>query len=176
MTVSLEMLHLRPVHAGLLADLFGRIALDSLASRFHPHPFTPADATRICNHIGQDRYLALQVDDRFFAYGMLRGWDEGFSVPSLGIYVAPELRGSGASRLMMEHLHLIARLSGAEKIRLKVYPENLPAYKLYMSLGYCFPDPAGQAEQILGILDLSAAADHDRLSSMTDSNSNGDGS
>ena len=96
----------------------------------------------------------MRVDDRFQAYGMLRGWDEGFSVPSLGIYVAQELRGSGAARLMMEHLHVTARLSGAKRIRLKVYPDNLPAYKLYVSLGYQFPDPPGDEDQLVGILEV----------------------
>lgn len=159
MTISAEMLHLRPVHVALLANLFARIAADPLSRRFHPHPFTAHDADRICNHRGQDRFLALRVEDRLLAYGMLRGWDEGFSIPSLGIYVAPELRGSGAARLMMEHLHLIARLSGAERIRLKVYQDNLAAYKLYVSFGYCFPDPAGPDGQRIGILDLSANGD-----------------
>ncbi len=154
MTVKPEILHLRPAHAALLADLFARIAADPLSSRFHPHPFTTIEADRICNYSGQDKYLALRVDDRLLAYGMLRGWDTGFLVPSLGIYVAPELRGSGAARLLMEQLHQTARLSGAKRIRLKVYPDNLPAYKLYVSLGYHFSDPAGQDSQIVGMLEL----------------------
>ena len=150
----MEILHLRPVHATPLAEFFARIAADPVSSHFHPHPFTTTEADRICNHSGQDRYLALRVDDRFLAYGMLRGWDEGYAVPSLGIYVAPELRGSGAARLMMEHLHLTARLSGAKRIRLKVYPDNLPAHRLYVSLGYQFPDPAGQEGQLVGFIEV----------------------
>ncbi|WP_424578938.1 GNAT family N-acetyltransferase [Bradyrhizobium sp. USDA 241] len=150
----MEILVLRPDYAPMLTELFGRIAADPLGGHFHPHPFTAAEADRICNYGGRDRYLALRVNNQFLAYGMLRGWDEGFSVPSLGIYVAQELRGSGASRLMMEHLHLTARLSGAKRIRLKVYPENVSACKLYVSLGYQFSDPVAEAEQLVGFLEL----------------------
>ncbi|MBR1133267.1 GNAT family N-acetyltransferase [Bradyrhizobium iriomotense] len=158
MTVILEVLHLKPDHTLLLTELFSRIAADPLSNRFHPHPFTATEADRICHYGGRDRYLALRIDDQLSAYCMLRGWDEGFSVPSLGIYVAPELRGSGAARLMMQHLHLTARLSGAERIRLKVYADNLSAYKLYASLGYCFSDPADNTGQLVGIFDLSRSA------------------
>jgi GNAT superfamily N-acetyltransferase len=154
MTVRLEILHLGPDHVELLAELFARIVTDPLSSRFHPHPFSTPEAERICHYRGQDRYLVLRVDDRFQAYGMLRGWDQGFSVPSLGIYVAPECRGLGASRVMMEHLHLTARLSGVKRICLKVYPDNLSAYKLYVSLGYHFAEPASQESQLVGVLEV----------------------
>jgi ribosomal protein S18 acetylase RimI-like enzyme len=154
-TVSLEIIRLRPEHADMLAELFAGIAVDPLSSRFHPHPFTKEEAHRICKHSGQDVYQALLVDGcRLLAYGMLRGWDEGFTVPSLGIYVASELRGSGAARLMMEHLHLTAHLSGAQQIRLKVYPENQAAYRLYASLGYQFSEQASPEGQLIGILEL----------------------
>lgn len=154
MTVSVEIVTLRPTHVPLLVELFARIANDPRAIRFHPHPFTTAEAERICHHGGHDKYLALLVDDRFVAYGMLRGWDEGFSVPSLGIYVAPELHGSGAARHMMNHLHLTARLSGAKCIRLKVYADNLTAYKLYVSMGYDFSGAADQGGQLVGVCDV----------------------
>jgi len=151
----LEIIVLRPDHVTLLAELFARISADPLSGRFHPHPFSGAEADRICNHQGHDRYLALRANDRFLAYGMLRGWDEGFSVPSLGIYVAPELRGSGASRLITEHLHLPARLSCAMRIPVRVYSENVSAYNFYLSLGYRFSDPVGEAGQLVGFLELS---------------------
>ncbi|MGY3581606.1 ribosomal-protein-alanine N-acetyltransferase [Bradyrhizobium sp. USDA 4341] len=153
MTANLEIINPRPGHTLLLADLFAVIAADPLSRRFHPHPFTPAEAARICSYRGKDRYLVLRADDRFLGYGMLRGWDAGFSVPSLGIYVVPELRTTGAARLLMEHLHLTARLSGAKQVRLKVYPDNIAAHRLYLALGYCFSD-LHDTDQLVGILEL----------------------
>ncbi|NGZ08154.1 MAG: GNAT family N-acetyltransferase [Nitrospira sp. LK70] len=156
MTASTELLQLRPEHGPMLLDLFSIIAADPESRHFHPHPFTAVEADRICGHGGLDRYFALKVNDRLLAYGMLRGWDEGFLVPSIGIYVAPELRGSGAAQLMMQFMHLTARLSGAKQIRLKVYPSNQVAFAFYTSLGYRFPKQGGQDVQLVGTLDLWA--------------------
>lgn len=151
MTASVELLQLRPEHGPMLADFFSVVSADPNSAHFHPHPFTAAEADRICGYSGLDRYLSLKVNDRFLAYGMLRGWDEGFVVPSLGIYVAPELRGTGSARLLMQHLHLIARLSGAKQVRLKVYPENTIAYRLYQSMGYVFTE-SEDSIQLVGVL------------------------
>ena len=154
MTVSLEIVCLVPAHTVALGHFFARVAGDPKSSQFHPHPFSDSEAERICSLVGNDKYVALSSDGDFLGYGMLRGWDEGFSIPSLGIYVAPELRGTGAARLMMQHLHLIARLAGATQVRLKVYRENFSAYRLYESMGYLFTDSNEHGDQLVGILSL----------------------
>lgn len=149
---SVEITRLQPPHSELLSELFERIRVDPASTFFHPHEFTVSEAYRICNLAGQDHYLALRVDEQFLAYGMLRGWDEGFATPTLGIYVSPALRGTGAARVMMEFMHLDARLAGASRIRLKVYSSNVPAHRLYISLGYEFADAEG--EQLVGVVNL----------------------
>jgi ribosomal protein S18 acetylase RimI-like enzyme len=83
---------------------------------------------------------------------MLRGWDEGYEVPSLGIAVLASARGTGLGRTFMQFLHSAARLQGAPRVRLKVYPENAAAWRLYESLGYCF-EP-GADHQLLGIYEF----------------------
>lgn len=153
MTVAVDILCLAPPHAVALGRFFVRVADDPKSSHFHPHPFTVLEAKRICNYVGNDKYVGLQCDGDFFGYGMLRGWDEGFLVPSLGIYISPEFHGTGAARLLMQHLHLIARLSGATQVRLKVYRENGSAYRLYESLGYIFTD-SDESAQLVGMLSL----------------------
>lgn len=72
---------------------------------------------------------------------MLRGWDEGFTIPSLWIAVDSTYQGKGIVELLMRFLHVASKLRGAPKIRLKVYPENTAAVGLYRKLGYRFmPD------------------------------------
>lgn len=115
-----------------LADLFA--ALD--ATHFHPHPLTRAEAERIASYRGQDVYLTLADEGRLVAYGMLRGWDEGYAVPSLGIAVRADCYGRGYGRTMMAVLHDVARERGATTIRLRVHPDNPRAIRLYRSLGY----------------------------------------
>jgi [ribosomal protein S18]-alanine N-acetyltransferase len=105
---------------------------------FHPHPFTDEFLDSLSRHKGNDLYYVAVEAETVLAYGLLRGWDEGYTIPSLGIATHPQLRGIGLSRAFMHFLHLAARRQGALQIRLKVYPDNIRAIKLYESLDYVF--------------------------------------
>ena len=119
---------------------------------FHPHPFTPEEAYRLAHYNGADLFYVLMKGKQIIGYGLLRGWDEGYTVPSLGIYIADDVRGRGLGRLVMRFLAAAAREKGAEMIRLKVYPDNVAAVKLYESLGYRFM--GRENGQLVGYLDL----------------------
>jgi ribosomal protein S18 acetylase RimI-like enzyme len=105
-------------------------------SKFHPHPFSIQEATRLCNINSKDLYYVVMDRDNVAAYGMLRGWDEGYDVPSLGIYVSSDYRGLGIGKMFMQFLHCAAKNAGAKRIRLKVDRDNTPAVMLYDALGY----------------------------------------
>ena len=105
-------------------------------AHFHPHAFTPEFVATLVRYTGDDLYYLLTEGDQVLGYGMLRGWDEGFSVPSLGIAVHPAARGSGLGRLMMTFLHAAAKRRNCSAVRLRVAIENKPAAALYESLGY----------------------------------------
>jgi len=87
------------------------------------------------------------------AYGILRGWDEGYAIPSLGIAVHPDARGTALGELLMHFLHGAARQRGARRVRLKVYSDNLAARSLYAKLGYNF-DSVVEDGQLIGTLEL----------------------
>jgi ribosomal protein S18 acetylase RimI-like enzyme len=154
MVSTIDIICLSPAETDAVGKFFLQIARDPETKFFHPHPFTFAEAARVCSHAGNDKYVGLRRDGDFLAYGMLRGWDEGYLVPSLGIYVAPELRRTGAAQALMQVLHLLARLAGAKQVRLKVYRENSPAYRMYRSMGYIFTEEKGSNAQLIGLLDL----------------------
>lgn len=146
------------------ADLpfFGRF-LESLQANgddvfFHPHRFDSAAARSITalSETGIDEYWIAVESDAVLAYGMLRGWSEGYAVPSLGLAVAPEHRGKGLARIMMQHLHARAKLRGAETIRLKVDRRNTAARRLYESLGYALQDHS--STELLGVVEVSRLA------------------
>ena len=121
-----------------LADLFSALAAADEEPLFHPHPLTSAAATTVCRNPGSDLYYLLVEGRAVLAYGMLRGWDEGFDVPSLGIAVHPDQRGSGLGLLMMRFLHAAGARRGARAVRLRVRSDNEPAIGLYRTLGYVF--------------------------------------
>lgn len=146
----IEIRRLNPGWERNLYEFFEKIKEDV---NFHPHPFTAEYANFICNYSGRDVYVMAAEKESILCYGMLRGWDDGFEVPSLGIVVSPEYRGRGIGKMMMTHLHEEASMRGAKKIRLKVYPNNQRAISLYKSLGYVFEDVLEQ-DQYVGNLTL----------------------
>ncbi len=145
----------RAADAHALTEFFDALTAACDDRFFHPHALTPAEARRVCSHDGEDLYLVAADGDRVVAYGLLRGWDIGFEVPSLGIAVHPHERGCGVARAFMHYLHATARRRGAPRVRLKVYHDNTPAKRLYESLGYVFAEK-GSDGQLIGLLDFGS--------------------
>lgn len=150
--MPLECHKLGPRWTQSLAAFFQALRDAGDEADFHPHPLTSEEAARRCAYAGGDLYYVLVEGDRVLAYGMLRGWDDGYAVPSLGIAVHPAERGKGLGKLLMLFLHVAASRKGASRIRLKVYPRNVAAMKMYETLGYVFRWQ--EAGQLVGVLDL----------------------
>lgn len=147
-----ECRRLSPEWEGPLAEFFRLLRETGDNDYFHPHPFDDEEAEKRAHYTGKDLYYILVEGERVLGYGMLRGWDEGYEIPSLGIAVRPSARGTGLGLAFMHFLHAAARRLGAERVRLKVHPGNAKAVKLYEELGYSFGSE--EAEQLVGIVDL----------------------
>lgn len=135
-----------------LTALFDAIIAKGEDCFFHPHPLTEEEARKIAKKRGKDLYFLQVMASKVTGYGILRGWDEGYEVPSLGIAIHPDFRRHGLCKDFMLFLHEQARARGAKKIRLKTYPENIGALNLYVNLGYDFL--AKEDEQLVGFLEL----------------------
>jgi ribosomal protein S18 acetylase RimI-like enzyme len=149
----LEFLKLTPEWEGPLADFFHALRGAGDESNFHPHPLDAGSANKLTSYTGRDLYYIAVAGGRVLGYGMLRGWDEGYAIPSLGIAIHPDARGKGLGKALMGFLHCAARQKGANRIRLKVYPQNTASLNLYGSLGYKFETSDGG--QLVGYLDLA---------------------
>lgn len=130
--------YIKPQHEMSLYRLFDDVIDTGSFDFFHPHPFDNEQAHLISNNPGKNIYIGLFNGEEMCAYGLLRGWDEGFSIPSLGIYVVEKYRGTGLSKQMMVQLHEIAKEKGSERIRLTVMKRNEKAIALYVKMGYAF--------------------------------------
>lgn len=148
----LEFCAVGPAWAEPLAELFTALVAAGDERRFHPHPLTAAGAAAVAAHAGRDLYYVAVEGAAVLAYGMLRGWDAGFAVPSLGIALHPDARGSGLARAFTEFLHAAARRRGANRVRLTVYDANAGAVALYRALGYVL-EPA-DGGRLVGTLEL----------------------
>ena len=155
--MPLEIRRLDPRWADALVEFFAAITPDY--HLFHPHPLTREEAERLVRYDGGDLYYIAVDDGIVLAYGLLRGWDEGFEVPSLGIALRREVRGTGLAGCLMEFLHAAALRHGATSVRLTVEPDNVIARRLYERLGYVFT--AGEQGQLVGRYALDPSANRD---------------
>lgn len=148
-------LPLGPEWEGPFADFLLRLAANGDEATFHPHALTREAASDIANYRGRDVYYLVVDQRRVLGYGMLRGWDEGFAVPSLGIAIDPSVRGRRIGLSLMHFLHSVAKRRGCASIRLTVSATNQSAIRLYEGLGYRF-EPMRETD-LLGSLDLTNA-------------------
>ena len=152
---------LAPRHLGALSRLFADIVANGDEAAFHPHPLTDKEASRLCCHHGLDQYFVAMAAGEALAYGMLRGWEEGFKEPSLGLAIHPLRHRQGLGRRMGAFLIDVARQRGADSLRLSVYANNEAALGLYKSLGFSLtPNSEGK---LLGRLYFSDAPPTVRL-------------
>ena len=138
----IEFRKIEPRDEDRLARFFDSVITHDLNKLFHPHPFTCELAYEISHYSGLDWYgggFFCSLDsEELIAYGILRGWDSGYQIPSLGICVLPDFQRMGIGSVLMNIMILISKLRNSPAIRLKVYPENIDAINLYRSLGFEF--------------------------------------
>ncbi|NNM68937.1 MAG: GNAT family N-acetyltransferase [Gallionella sp.] len=121
---------------------------------FSPHPSDDNSINQIANYHGKDLYYLLVEEEKVLGYGMLRGWDEGYSIPSLGVAIHSSARGEGLGKIFMHFLHVLAFRRGASKVRLRVHINNDKAIGLYKNLGYVFEEDTNQADYLVGFKSL----------------------
>ena len=136
--IDLRCRRLSPRHVHEVVAFLARLAAGGDARFFHPHPFTAAAVAALAEPGQPDEYHVLTAgrEGPVVAYGMLRGWDEGFTVPRLRFAVDGQWRGLGVGRRLVTHLHAIASARGAASVRLEVARTNLAALALCRSMGY----------------------------------------
>ncbi len=121
-----------------LGEFCHALELAGDSSMFHPHGFDDATLDELVRYSGHDLYYVMVAGPSVVGYGLLRGWDEGYAIPSLGIAIHPSCRRRGLGIALIHFLHAAASWRGASRIRLRVKENNLPAKTLYQRLGYSF--------------------------------------
>lgn len=151
---ALECRRLTPADVGALLEFLGELEAAGDAALFHPHPFTAEALAPLADPACPDLYYLLREGQAVLGYGLLRGWAEGYAVPSLGIAIRARARGQGLGRALMLFLHAAAARRGADRVRLRVRRDNGAAIALYKSLGYDFAP--GEGELLVGTVKVGA--------------------
>jgi ribosomal protein S18 acetylase RimI-like enzyme len=149
---------IQPTDEQALAAFFVACAADEETRRFfHPHPLTTAFAADLCRRIRgmRDQYLLAEHAERAVGYAILRGWDEGFAIPSFGGCVHPEVRNAGLGHVLLARCMVDSRARGAKSMRLTVARANERGVHLYRKFGFRL-EPKG--DDLVGMLALNAPA------------------
>lgn len=126
---------LRPENAEELSLLLQ--SADPRYSRyFIPFKFDRQTIAGILASVNQDRYFAVCIGEELAGFYMLRGFDQGYKVPSYGVWIAPGHSGKGLAELTLKHAVAFCRVNGIDKLMLKVHPENVVAKKIYERNGF----------------------------------------
>lgn len=158
----LECVKLTPKWTERLMEFLQALEISGDAHFFFPHPATEEVINKLAGHRGRDLYYLLIEGENILGYGLLRGWDEGYEVPSLGIAIHPAARGRKLGEVLMRFLHALAIQRDAKKIRLRVRKENDAAIRLYKKFGYIFEDERNQDEYLTGFKSLTRKCDCDQ--------------
>lgn len=109
--------------------------LRGIEPTFRPFDFTP-EAIRQAVKEGDEHWVITLPSGSVVAYGMLRGWADGWRVPALGIAVDLMYRRKGVASAMIMFLHYRATERGASHVMLHVDDDHLGAQSLYRAMGY----------------------------------------
>jgi|APSaa5957512622_1039677.scaffolds.fasta_scaffold175441_1 GNAT superfamily N-acetyltransferase len=120
----------------ILSILFSENNVPVVTNNFLPFSLTQATAKWIACDPHQDRFYICILDGKAVGFSMLRGWEEGYSVPSFGMFVDHQFQGRGIGKVLMNLTIEEARKLGCFQVRLSVYANNLVACKIYHYAGF----------------------------------------
>jgi RimJ/RimL family protein N-acetyltransferase len=103
---------------------------------FTPFDFSFSSLEKVLTKSKNDKYFGIFVNNSLAGFYMLRGFDEGYEIPSYGVWISSKFSNRGLSALTLHHAFAFCKLNGIKILLLKVHPENVVAKKLYESLGF----------------------------------------
>jgi RimJ/RimL family protein N-acetyltransferase len=118
-----------------LADLLS-LGENEYSKYFIPFNFDRLAIKEILAEKKEDKFFGLFVDDSLIGFYMLRGFDEGYEIPSYGVWISEEYSAKGLSKLTLQHAVSICKINGVKKLLLKVHPENKIAKMIYENFGF----------------------------------------
>lgn len=119
-----------------LARFFDANATSATLRHFRPFRLDAKTAHQIAVLPRRDGYYVAILGQRIVGLSMLRGWDEGFEIPSFGVVIDERLRGQGVGRRLTLWTLEAAQRRGCRRVRLSVNATNRVGVRLYESLGF----------------------------------------
>ncbi|MBU0713685.1 MAG: GNAT family N-acetyltransferase [Bacteroidota bacterium] len=83
-----------------------------------------------------DRYFGVFIDKALVGFYMLRGFDNGYDIPSYGVFISEAYAFLGLASLTIQRAIAFCKVNKIKRLMLKVHPDNLLAMALYESFGF----------------------------------------
>lgn len=133
--LALEIKRLNINHAKELANLL-QGSDKEYSKYFIPFTFDFETISEILSKAKNDQVYGIYVEQNLAGFYMLRGFDEGYSIPSYGVWISEEYSNLGLSTFTLQHAITFCKLNSIKKLMLKVHPENLAAKHIYEKYGF----------------------------------------
>lgn len=132
---KLQIRELLPENSDELASLMAGTEKE-YSKHFIPFNFEKATIRKILNLANKDKYFGIFFQDEIAGFYMLRGFDEGYDIPSYGVWISPKYSGKGLAGLTIAHAISYCKILGVKGILLKVHPDNNSAKHIYEKAGF----------------------------------------
>jgi len=132
---SLEIKRLNGNHSEELTNLLQN-STQQYSQYFIHFPFDLETISGILSKAIKDQIYGIYVEDNLAGFYMLRGFDEGYSVPSYGVWISENYSNKGLSTFTLQHAISFCKLNSIKKIMLKVHPDNIAAKHIYEKYGF----------------------------------------
>ncbi|MBK9099388.1 MAG: GNAT family N-acetyltransferase [bacterium] len=126
---------LEPNDAQALSKLMNQDTKD-YSQYFVAFEFDIATIESILAKAKNDVYYGVFWGEELTGFYMLRGFDEGYSIPSYGVYISSRFSDKGLAALTLSHAISTCKFLGCKKLRLKVHTANTYALKQYVKFGF----------------------------------------
>ncbi len=132
---NIEIKELQSEHTSFLSALILNAPRDH-TKYFTPFSFEEDAIKKIIDEAVNDKYFGIFINDTLAGFYMLRGFDEGYEVPSYGVWISDKFSRLGLSKLTLQHAITYCKVNNLKKIMLKVHPENIIAKNIYEIFGF----------------------------------------
>jgi len=152
---DLKISTIKPTDAPALSYL---LSADAQGDRQYFVPFDTAPeslSTRLAS-ARRDCYWGIFEGTRLVGMFMARGLDEGFAIPSFGVYIAQSFSRRGLSKLALQYTISWCLLNGITDLMLSVHPDNVYARRVYEAAGFEFTNQSSKLGHWIYIKRLSS--------------------
>lgn len=132
---ALEIRRLTPSDADALSAMLTNSS-SNYQRYFAPFPFDADFLKQMLAAARNDQFWGMSADAALAGMFMLRGFDEGYTVPSYGVSVAEKFSGRGLLKVSLAFSIAWCRLNDINRIRLTVHPDNVVAKNVYENIGF----------------------------------------